>query len=180
MIAAANIRRLTWPSFLRQALVLLLLLLLAGCSKIEMIKMKKKTDADVIRFIKSYKEAGVEEVEGVLNNYLALADDYERRGWGRYGAPGWIDELRSGCEARLAVFYKAVGKDDAYQGHVSRAITYRIRANRTANRKSNVDFDAAAKGLCELVEQLDATNIQPRWRRDVAEIKKPSSNQTTR
>lgn len=166
-------------SFFRRAAPLFLLLLVA-CSKVEMVKMRKKTDADVIRMVKRYKEAGVGEVEGVLNENLALADDYERRGWGRYGAPGWIDELRSGCEARLAVFYKAIGKDDAYQEHVSRAVMYRKRANKTANRNSNVDFNAAAKGLCEFVEKLDAAHIQPRWRRDVAAIKTPASNGTTR
>jgi hypothetical protein len=137
-----------------------------------MVKMRRQTDADVIRIVKQYKEAGVGEVEGVLNEYLALADDYERRGWGRYGAPGWIDELRSDCEARLAAFCKAVGKEDAYQLHARRAVADRKRANPNST--------ATAEDLCDFVERLDAANIQPRWRRDVAAMDKPSSNGTPR
>ena len=149
-----------------------MLLLLVACSKVEMAKMKKQTDADVIRIVKRYKEAGVGEVEGVLNEYLALADDYERRGWGRYGAPGWIDELRSDCEARLAVFYKAVGKGDAYQMHASLAVADRKRANPKST--------STAEDLCEFVDKLDEANIQPRWRRDVAATKKASPDGATK
>src|SRR3954469_18100928 len=101
-----------------KAILPVLLLLVVGCSKMEMARMKKQTDADVIRMVNRYQQAGTAEVETVLKDYLTLADDYERKGWARYGAPGWIDELRSLCEARLAVFYKAVGNVEAYQTHV--------------------------------------------------------------
>ena len=130
--------------------------------------MRRQTDADVIRIVKRYKEANVAEGTRVLNDYLALADDYERRGWERYGAPGWIDELRSDCEARLAVFYKALGRDGAYQAHVNRAIAFRKRVNPRS--------DATAADLCNFVDGLDAANIQPRWRSEVSRINKPSAS----
>jgi hypothetical protein len=137
----------------------LLLSLIVGCSKIEMAKMKKQTDADVIRIVSRYRQAGTAEVEVVLKEYLALADEYERRGWARYGAPGWIDELRSNCEARLAVFYRAVGNREAYQTHVRSAIAHRKRAN--------PDVPYTEEGVCGLVERLDEVHIQPRWHKEV-------------
>lgn len=38
--------------------------------------MKKQTDADVIRIVSRYRQAGIGEVEVVLKDYLALADEY--------------------------------------------------------------------------------------------------------
>lgn len=145
-------------SFVRGALPILLVLFL-GCSKMEMANWKKQTDADSVRIVGRYKQAGVRDVEAVLNDYLGLADGYERRGWGRFGAPGWIDELRSNCEARLAVFYKATGKEDAYRSHVNRAIAFRTRAHPNTS--------CTADEVCGFVERLDALNIKPMWREEV-------------
>ena len=75
-----------------------LLLFMLGCSRGDVTTWKHKTDADVVTFVRRYREAKLEDVEAVLRNYLAMADEYERREWRRYGAPGWIDELRSACE----------------------------------------------------------------------------------
>ena len=58
----------------------LLLLLIVGCSKMEMARMRKQTDADVMRMVNRYRQAGTAEVEIVLKDYLALADDYEGKG----------------------------------------------------------------------------------------------------
>src|SRR5262245_33168178 len=141
--------------FAPKALLPLFLLSIVGCSKMEMRKMDKQTGADAIRIVSRYRQAGTGEVEVVLKDYLALADDYEQKGWARYGAPGWIDDLRSLCEARLAVFYKAVGSAAAYQAHVRRAIEYRKRIN--------PNFTYTEEDICELAERLDDVNIQPRW-----------------
>lgn len=125
----------------------------------EMVRMKKQTDADVIRWVIRYRQAGTGEVEVVLKDYLALADEYERKGWARYGAPGWIDELRSICEARLAVFSKAVGNMEAYQMHVHRAIEHRKRVY--------PGTDCTGDDICGFVERLDDIHIQPRWRTEL-------------
>ena len=148
-----------------KAVLLLSLVLIVGCGKIEMAQMKKQTDADVIKMVNRYKQAGVTEVDTVLNDYLALADEYERKGWGRYGAPGWIDELRGTCEARLAVFHKAIGNEAAYQTHVRRAIQQRKRAY--------PDIDYTEEDVCGWVERLDEVHIKPKWRDEVSRT--PSS-----
>jgi hypothetical protein len=139
----------------------LLLLLLIGCADRDMAAWKKKTDADVVAIVGRYREAKVSEVETVIADYLALTDEYERRGWSRYGAPGWIDELRSLCEARLAVFYKATGREHEYREHVRRAIAFRKRVNQKA--------DYTEEEICEAVERLDSGNIRPNWRKELGQ-----------
>jgi hypothetical protein len=125
-----------------------------------MAKMRNQTDADAIRIVNRYRQAGTAEVESVLNEYLKLADEYERRGWARYGAPGWIDQLRSLCEARLAVFYKVRGDSEAYKTHVRRAIEHANRANPNSGHTE--------EDVCGLVERLDEANIQPKWRKELS------------
>jgi len=150
----------------------ILLVLLIGCSDSDMATRKKKTvadllawqkktDADVVAIVGRYREAKISQVESVFTDYLAMADDYERRGWSRYGAPGWIDELRSLCEARLAVFHKATGREDAYREHVRRAIAFRKRVN--------PDVDYTEEEVCGFVERLDSANIRPNWRRELGQ-----------
>jgi len=158
-----------WQSSLMKAVLPALLLLIVGCSKMEMASMKKQTDADAIRMVSRYQQAGTAEVETVLKDYLALADHYERKGWAPYGAPGWIDELRSLCEARLAVFYQAIGNSEAYRTHVYRAIQHRKRVY--------PDNIYTEEDVCGMVVRLDDANIQPRWRN---ELSKPVPSDTLR
>ena len=149
-----------------------LLVLLIGCSDsdmatrrkkadAELVEWKKKTDADVLVIVARYREAKISQVESVFADYLAMADEYERRGWSRYGAPGWIDELRSLCEARLAVFHKATGRQDAYREHVRRAIAFRKRVY--------PDGDHTEEEVCGFVERLDSANLRPSWRRQLGQ-----------
>jgi hypothetical protein len=135
---------------------IIFLLLLVGCSKVEMARMEEKTGKDAVTMVQRYKQASAEQVETVLKDYLALADEYERRGWEQYGSPGWIENLRGLCEARLAVFHDALGRADLYGIHMQRAIAHFKRAN------PKPDYTDA--GVRELIERLDVGNIQPRWR----------------
>lgn len=137
----------------------LLLVLVVGCSKIEMRKWNQQTGADAIEFVNRYRQAAPGEVETVLKDYLACGDEYERRGWARYGPPGWIDEFRSNCEARLAVFHKAAGNTDAYQIYVRRAIAHlkRVRPDTTYTEED----------VCGFVERLDMIHIKPQWRTEL-------------
>jgi hypothetical protein len=154
-----------------------LLLLMLGCANNEVARWKQKTDADVVAIVRRYQAANISEVETVLTDYLALADEYERSGWSRYGAPGWIDELRSNCEARLAVFYRALGNGEAYQTHLRRAIAHRKRAH--------PEHDYTEEDVCGCVENLDAANIQPNWRKQLKQdgavnLSKPVGSETNR
>lgn len=110
--------------------------------------------------VSRYQAAGVNEVESVLNEFLALADDYERRGWGKLGAPGWINDLRGLCEARLAVYFEATGKRDLFQVHMGRALEH--------FKKVNPGVNPTEAGTREGIERLDAANIQPRWRTELS------------
>ena len=151
-----------------RVILAVLLLLIVGCSKMEMARMQKQTDADVITMVNRYRQAGTAEVETVLKDYLTLADDYERKGWARYGAPGWIDDLRGLCEARLAVFHKAVGNTEAYQIHVHRAIEHLKRVH--------PDVAYTEQGVCVGVMRLDDANIQPRWRKELSKRTPPDQS----
>ena len=88
------------------AILLAVLSICAGCAKIEMAQMERKTRQDANLMVQRYKEASVSQVEAVLNDYLALADDSEKRGWEKYGSPGWIEHHRAMCEGRLAVSWR--------------------------------------------------------------------------
>lgn len=137
----------------------LLLVLAVGCSKIDMAKWNQQTGADVIEFVNRYRQAGTGEVETVLKDFLARGDEYDRLGWARYGAPGWIDEFRSNCEARLAVFHKVVGNIDAYQTHVRSAIAHLKRVH--------PDATYTEEDICGFVERLDEIHIKPQWRTEL-------------
>jgi hypothetical protein len=138
-------------------LVPLLLLLMVGCSKAEMARMSKKTGEDAVSMARRYQQAPVSEVEACLNDYLALADEYERRGWGKYGSPGWIHELRGLCEGRLAALHRALGNSKSYRAHMDRALAH--------TKKANPGTDYVETDILERVERLDAANIQPNWRK---------------
>jgi len=137
----------------------LLLLLIAGCSPNKRAEMEQKVGQDHVMMVSRYQAAGVNEVESVLNEFLALADDYERRGWGKLGAPGWINDLRGLCEARLAVYFEATGKRDQFQVHMGRALEH--------FKKVNPGVNPTEAGTREGIERLDAANIQPRWRTEL-------------
>jgi hypothetical protein len=149
-----------------------LLLLMLGCANNEVARWKQKTDADVVAYVRRYQAANISEVETVLKDYLAMADEYERSGWSRYGAPGWIDELRSNCEARLAVFYKALGNEEAYQTHLRRAIAHR--------KRTHPERDYTEKDVCGFVESLDAANIRPTWRKQLDQDRAVNLSQPVR
>jgi hypothetical protein len=147
-------------------LLALLLLLLLGCSKvdvarIEMARMRKKVDENVVRMVSRYQQASISEVEAALNDYLVLANDYERRGWSQYGSTGWIDDLRGLCEVRLALFKEAVGDTESYRFHMDRALAHM--------KKANPQVDYTEEGLRDGIERLDAVNIQPNWRKQLAQ-----------
>ena len=142
-------------------LVPLLLLLMLGCSKAEMARMSKKTGADAVSMARRYQQAPVSEVEACLNDYLALADEYERKGWGQYGAPGWIHELRGLCEGRLAAFHRAHGDPKSYHAHMDRALAHA--------KKANPGIDYVETDILERVERLDAANIPPNWRKQISQ-----------
>src|SRR6266571_2971785 len=133
-----------------------LALLCAGCSKMEMARMEKETGRDAVLMVQRYQEASISQVEPVLNEYLALADGYEKRGWDNYGQPGWIEHLRAMCEGRLAVFFKATGKQDLYGLHMDRAVGHLRKKNPGT---SGTDQEAAAQ-LEEFVNGLDTKNIE--------------------
>jgi hypothetical protein len=136
-------------------------ILCAGCSKIEMARAAEQKDRDEAVIVQRYKQASLSEVESVMNDYLAIADTYEQRGWAKYGPPGWIEYLRSLCEGRLAVFFKASGKPDLYKLHISRAVAH---LRKRSPGVKGTDEEAAAQ-LEELVNGLDAKNIAPNWRK---------------
>ncbi len=136
-------------------------ILCAGCSKIEMARAAEQKDRDETMIVQRYKRASLSEVEPVMNDYLAIADTYEQRGWAKYGPPGWIEYLRSLCEGRLAVFFKASGKPDLYKLHMSRAVTHLRKRSPEAK---GTDEEAAAQ-LEDLVNGLDTKNIAPNWRK---------------
>lgn len=136
-------------------------ILCAGCSKIEMARAAEQKDRDAVMIVQRYKQASLSEVEPVLNDYLAIANGYEQRGWAKYGPPGWIEDLRALCEGRLAVFFKASGNQDLYKLHMSRAVAHLRKRSPGAKW---TDEEAAAQ-LEELVNGLDTKNIEPNWRR---------------
>lgn len=105
--------------------------------------------------VSRYQAAGVMEVESVLNEFLALADGYERRGWGRYGAPGWIENLRGLSEARLSNFFDATGRPELSRLHLERAMVH--------FRRLDPKVAWTESGIREGIAGLDASNIQPRW-----------------
>jgi hypothetical protein len=136
-------------------------LLSAGCSKIERGLVAEQKAHDEAMIVQRYKQASLSQVEGVLNDYLAIVDTYEQRGWGKYGPPGWIEYIRALCEGRLAVFFKASGKPDLYRVHMDRAVAHLRKRSPGA---SGTDQEAAAQ-LEEFVNGLDTKNIDPNWRR---------------
>ncbi|HWX19414.1 MAG TPA: hypothetical protein VN578_05845 [Candidatus Binatia bacterium] len=142
-----------------------LALLCAGCSKIEMARMDNETGRDAVLMVQRYKEASISQVEPVLNEYLALADGYEKRGWDKYGNPGCIEHLRAMCEGRLAVFFKASGKQDLYRLHMDRAVGHLRKRSPVA---SDTDQEVAAQ-IEELVNGLDSKNIDPSWRKQLGQ-----------
>jgi hypothetical protein len=150
---------------------IIFLVLLVGCSKVEMAAMDKKTGEDAVTMVQRYKEASVAEVETVLKEYLVLANEYERRGWGQYGSPGWIENLRGLIEARLAVFHDALGRADLYGTHMQRALAHFKRAD------PKPDYTEA--GVRELIERLDVGNIQPRWRNMIRQPIRSETNSTS-
>ena len=136
-------------------------LLCAGCSKIDTARAVEQKDQDAAIFVQRYQDASLSQVEPVLNDYLAMADDYERRGWSKYGPPGWIEYLRALCEGRLAVFFKASGKQDLYKLHMDRAVAH-LRKRSPGVLATNQE---AAAWLEDLINRLDTKNINPNWRK---------------
>ena len=130
-------------------------------AQIEMAQMERKTGQDVVIMVQRYKEASVSQVEAVLNEYLALADDYEKRGWEKYGSPGWIEHLRAMCEGRLAVFYKATGKPELYRQHVDLAIAHL--------KKKRPGGEVTEEQVIALIDGLDSKNIDPNWRKEIGQ-----------
>jgi hypothetical protein len=135
-------------------------LLCAGCSKMEMARAAEQKDRDEAMIVQRYRQASLSEVEPVLNDYLAIADTYEQRGWAKYGPPGWIEYLRALSEGRLAVFFKASGKQNLYRLHMDRAVAH---LRKRSPGVSGTDEEAAAQ-LEELVNGLDTRNFDPNWR----------------
>ena len=125
--------------------------------------MDRETGQDAIVMTQRYKEASVSEVEPVLNQYLELADQYEKKGWEKYGKPGWIEDLRAICEARLAVFFKTSGEQDLYRLHLDRAVAH-MRKLRPDILESDEELAASIE---KRVNGLDAENIDPEWRKDL-------------
>jgi hypothetical protein len=113
--------------------------------------------------VQRYKQASLSEVEPVLNDYLALIDTYEQRGWAKYGSPGWIEYLRGLTEGRLAVFFKAGGKPDLYRFHMDRAVAH-LRKRSPEAAAAGTDEEAAAR-LEEFVNGVDTKSIDPKWRK---------------
>jgi hypothetical protein len=142
-----------------------LALLCGGCSKIEMARMDKETERDAVIMVQRYKEAQPSQVESVLNEYLTLTDGYERKGWGKYGKPGWIEYLRAMCEARLAVFCRANGSQEQYKIHMDRAV---VHLRKRAPEAGGTDQEAAAS-LENLITGLDTKNIDPNWRKQLGQ-----------
>ena len=138
-----------------------LVLLVVGCSKSDVAQWKQKVEADADAFVQRYQKAKLSEVETILKDNLAKADEYERRGWSRYGFPGWIDGLRSRTEARLAVFYKATGKDDAYREQLLRAVAH--------FKRSHPDRDRTEDEIYGSVERLDSEVIRVNWRKELVQ-----------
>jgi len=136
-------------------------LLSVGCSEIKMELVDKQKARDEAMIVQRYKRASLSEVEGVLNDYLAISETYEQRGWGKYGPPGWIENLRALCEGRLAVFFKASGKPDLYRVHMDRAVAHLRKGNPGL---SGTDQEAAVK-IEEFIKGLDINNIDPKWRK---------------
>ena len=126
-----------------------------------MARAAEQKERDEAMIVQRYKQASLSEVESVLNDYLALADTYEQRGWAKYGPPGWIEYVRALSEGRLAVFFKASGKQDLYSLHMDRAVAHLRKRSPEA---SGTDEEAAAQ-LEELVNGLDSKNIDPNWRK---------------
>jgi hypothetical protein len=143
-------------------------LLTFGCSNIAKHAMQRKTGKDADVMVQRYKEASVSQVETVLRDYLALTDDYERRGWEKYGRSGWIDYLRAMCEARLAIFYKATGQPELYRQQMNHAITHL--------KTRYPDGSFTEEKIVKLIDGLDSANIQPKWRKEIAPLQ-PVINQ---
>ncbi len=139
----------------RLKLFSMLLLLVAGCSRNERAQMEQKVGEDHVRMVSRYQAAGVMEVESVLNEFLALADGYERLGWGKYGAPGWIENLRGLNEARLSNLFDATGRPELSRLHLERALVH--------FRRLDPKVAWTESGIREGIAGLDASNIQPRW-----------------
>jgi hypothetical protein len=145
-------------------------LLCAGCSKIEMARVAEQKERDEAMIVQRYKQASLPEVEAVLNDYLAIADTYERRGWAKYGPPGWIEYLRALCEGRLAVFFKASGKQDLYRLHMERAVAHlKKRSPGVVVADEQAATKETAARLEELVNGLDIKNIDPNWRKQLGQ-----------
>lgn len=160
-----------WAETMTRALPALILFLVA-CSRNDVGEWKQRTDADAVAIVQRYREAKISDVEAVLKDYLAMADEYEKRGWGRYGARGWIDDLRSLCEARIAVFCKATARDDAYREHVRRAIAFRKRVS--------PGIDYTEDEICAAVERLDSASIQPNWKKELRQDGTANGSQPVR
>jgi hypothetical protein len=69
------------------------------------------------------------------------------------------------CEGRLAVFFKASGKQDLYKLHMERAV---VHLRKRAPEAGGTDQEAAAK-LEELINGLDTKNIEPNWRKQLGQ-----------
>ena len=156
----------------------LLLLSLIGCSNSEGDRIHEQIERDETAIVHRYQAARLSEVETVLKDYLALADRYETNGWGQHAKPGFVERLRGLTEGRLAVFYNALGKPELYRTHMNLALDHL--------RKSGQDGQYTDEGVRELVDRLDAANIQPAWRNEVsqqggaANRSQPVSSETNR
>src|SRR5262249_15605469 len=139
------------------------LLALVGCSKPDAEKVQEQIERDELTIVDRYRIANVSEVERVLNDYLAMADGYEAKGWAKYARPGWIETLRGLTEGRLAVFYDARGQPESYRTHMNLAIEHFRKAGRQGNYTN--------ESIRHLIDHLDAKNIKPMWRKEIDEQK---------
>jgi len=143
-----------------RALWLAIPLLLAGCFVSSESEWKKTLDRDGDLWLKDYANASTSQVEAVLYHQLALTDDYEKRGWAKYGRRGWPVYKRAMAEGRLAVFYKATGKMDDYQLHIGHAIEH-LRSI-TPSGKADT-----SERIERFINGLDDLNIAPRWKKEL-------------
>ena len=140
--------------------ILLLLVVVGGCtSGRDTQGTRAQIGQDEATFVSRYQHASASTAEVVLKDYLALADDYERRGWGQRGKPGWIERLRGLCYGRLSALAAARSADD-YEVHMQKAVMH------LNNSAAGGDYTAdEVKGL---IDALDA-KISPQWRTQLSQ-----------
>ena len=139
---------------------MLAVFILTGCTLSPDRQRERTLDRDEAAWLSEYSAASIVQVPSVLYHQLALADDYEKRGWNKLGPEGWLEHHRAMSEGRLAVFFKASGKTTDYSLHMARAIEHL--------RNAHPNTAVTSEGVERFINGLDS-NFQQHWRKEIGQ-----------